>query len=146
MQYLLQNKWENSPTFLTNISPYSERFHGYMYAEDMTFRKNHIFIIKHINMIATTEHTQKTWKLNTDLHNLTVNQRRDALVLLFFLNEYKEQDMAFKQLKSFWIDNIYKLPETSSKEYGSIKTGRYNILSRMKRIHREYMVQLQLQE
>lgn len=111
----------------------------------MTLRKNYIFIIKHIIMIPTV-HKDKTWELNTDLHNLTVNQRRDALVLLYFLNEYKEQDRAFKQLKSIWIDNIYKLPETSSKDYGSIKTGRYNILSRMKRIYKDYMVQLQPQE
>jgi hypothetical protein len=111
--------------------------------ENVTFRKNYIFNIKDISMITTTEHEEKTWRLNTEFHNLTVSQRRDALVLLYFLNEYREQDIAFKQLKSLWIDNIYKLPTTSSKSYGTVKTGRYNILSKMKRIYKDYMVQLQ---
>lgn len=95
-------------------------------------------------MITTIEN--KKWGLNIELNNLTVNQRRDALVLLYFLNEYQEQDMAFKQLKSIWIDSIYKLPETSSESYNTVKNGRYNILSNMKRIYKDYMVQLQPEE
>ena len=97
-------------------------------------------------MITTTEHTKSKWGLNIELHNLTVNQRRDALVLLYFLNQYQEQEMAFKQLKSIWINSIYKLPDTSAATYNSVKNGRYNILSNMKMIYKDYMVQLQPKE
>ena len=41
------------------------------------------------------------WGLNTDLNNLSVNERKDALVLLYFLNEYQEQHKAFKELKDY---------------------------------------------
>ena len=91
-------------------------------------------------------HKVNTWDLNTELNNLTARERRDALVLLYFLNEYKEQDLAFKKLKSNWTDMIYKLPETSSDSYNTIKNGRYNIHSRMKKLYNNYMVQLQPKE
>jgi len=86
------------------------------------------------------------WGLNTDLRLLTVNERKDALVLLFFLNAYEDDIRAFKELKSDWVDNIYRLPDTSSFEYNSVKNGRYNILSRMKRIYKDYTVKLQPEE
>ncbi|WP_242084991.1 hypothetical protein [Aestuariivivens sediminis] len=84
----------------------------------------------------------KKWGLNKDLKNLTVRQRIDALVLLYFLNEYREQNIAFKKLKSHWTNMIYKLPETSDKAYNSVKNGRYNILSRMKKLYNEHVVKL----
>ena len=86
------------------------------------------------------------WGLNTNLNELTLNERKDALVLLFFLNKYVDDTRAFQELKSDWVDNIYRLPATSDFEYNSVKNGRYNILSRMKRIYKDYMVQLQPQE
>lgn len=87
-------------------------------------------------------HKENTWDLNTELHNLTVRERRDALVLLFFLNEYKAQDIAFKKLKSNWTDMIYKLPKTSEESYNGVKNGRYNTLSRMKKLFNDYVVEL----
>jgi hypothetical protein len=77
-------------------------------------------------MIKMNENNK--WGLNINLNNLTVNERKDALVLLFFLNTYENDIMAFKELKSDWVDSIYKLPDTSDFEYNSIKNGRYNIL------------------
>jgi hypothetical protein len=88
------------------------------------------------------EEIDKIWVLNTALENLTVNERKDAIVLLYFLNEYQEQSRAFKQLKSIWINSIYKLPKTSSKDYNTVKNGRYNIHSGMKRIYEEFVVKL----
>lgn len=92
-------------------------------------------------MIKTNKNSK--WGMNTNLNNLTVNEKKDALVLLFFLNIYEDDVRAFKELKSGWMDKIYKLPDTSASEYNSVKNGRYNILSRMKRIHKDYMVELQ---
>ena len=51
------------------------------------------------------------WMLNTELHELTVNERKDAIVLLYFLNTHGDQIEAFKELKSSWVNNIYKLPK-----------------------------------
>lgn len=83
------------------------------------------------------------WVLNTDLDLLPVNDRKDAMVLLFFLNSYNDDTRAFKELKSIWVDSIYKLPKPSSESYNSVKNGRYIILSRMKRIYKNYMVNLE---
>lgn len=88
------------------------------------------------------KHNNKSWGLKTDLNKLPLVERKDALVLLFFLNEHIEQQKAFRKLKEFWINNLYKLPKTSSEKYNSIKNGRYKVLSRMKRIHAKYMVRL----
>jgi len=92
-------------------------------------------------MIKMNENNK--WGLNTSLNNLNVNERKDALVLLFFLNKYEDDTRAFEELKSDWMDNIYKLPDTSAADYNSIKNGRYNILTKMKRIYKDYTVQLQ---
>jgi hypothetical protein len=97
-------------------------------------------------MTNTTEQNDNKWTLNTQLHLLTLNERKNAIVLLYFLNTYEDDITAFKALKSIWIDNVYKLPDTSAATYNSIKNGRYNILSRMKRIHKNYMVELQPNE
>jgi len=81
------------------------------------------------------------WMLNTEFHMLTVNERKDAIVLLYFLNTYGDQIEAFKELKSAWVNNIYELPKTSSAEYNSVKNGRYNILLRMRKLQEKYMVE-----
>lgn len=96
--------------------------------------------------MITTLKQNRTWGINTDLKTLTVNERRDALVLLMFLNAYGEPTKAFDEIKKQWVSNIYELPNTSAPSYGTVKTGRYNILSRMKRIYKDYMVQLQSKE
>ena len=83
------------------------------------------------------------WGLNTELHLLTLNERKDAMVLLYFLNSYEDDITAFKALKSIWVNNIFKLPNTSAANYNSIKNGRYNILTKMKWIHKNYLVELQ---
>lgn len=89
-----------------------------------------------------TENNDK-WGLSTDYDTLSVRERRDALVLLYFLNEYREQDIAFKKLKAYWTNIIYKLPKTSEKGYNGVKNGRYNIHSRMKKLFREHVVEQQ---
>ena len=92
--------------------------------------------------MKNTSKINDKWGLNTDFENLTVRQRRDACVLLYFLNEYIDQDIAFKKLKSNWTNIIYKLPQTSEKRYNSVKNGRYNVLSRMKKLFHEHVVEL----
>lgn len=81
------------------------------------------------------------WELNTQMDNLRVQQRKDAMVLLFFLNTYRDDELAFEMLKKFWINKIYKLPKTSSSDYSSIKTGRYITLKKMKNIYQMYLVE-----
>jgi hypothetical protein len=86
------------------------------------------------------------WELNTQLENLTVQQRKNAMVLLFFLNTYNEDKLAFEMLKKFWINNIYKLPITSAENYGTVKSGRYITLKKMKDIYHNYLVEAQVGE
>jgi len=86
-----------------------------------------------------TENTQ--WGLNTEMNNLNVNERKDALLLLYFLNTYNDDVTAFKAFKDLWIERIYKLPSTSDKSYQSVKKGRYSTLSRMKKIYQMYLVE-----
>jgi hypothetical protein len=92
-------------------------------------------------MIETTTKNNH-WGLNIDIKSLKVNQRKDALLLLCFLNTYGDEMVAFKAFKSLWMDRIYKLPSTNDKSYKSIKTGRFNTLSRMKIIYQKYMVRI----
>ena len=86
---------------------------------------------------------KKKWKLNTEFNLLTLNERKEALVLLYFLNSYGNTIKAFKELKSNWVNNIYKLPKISDRKYNSVKNGRYNILSRMRKLQEKYMVEQQ---
>ena len=88
------------------------------------------------------EEKNKKWKLNIEMDKLPVNQRKDSLVLLYFLNEHQEQLEAFKQLKKIWVDSVYKLPKTSSMTYKTVKNGRYNLIKKMKKLFDDYMVQL----
>lgn len=81
------------------------------------------------------------WCLNTDFKNLTIRQRRDAFIILYFLNEYKDQNLAFEKLKAHWTNIVYKLPKTFEKTYNGVKNGRYNTLSRIKKIFEEYVVE-----
>jgi len=90
------------------------------------------------------KHKNKSWGLNTDLNKLPLVERRDSLVLLYFLNEHIEQQKAFKQLKEYWVNNLYKLPKTSSDKYNSIKNARHKVLSRMRRIYDNHVVKLKL--
>jgi hypothetical protein len=83
------------------------------------------------------------WKLNIPLMSLTVNERRDSLVLLFFLNTYGGQIEGFYQLKKYWINKLYELPKTSSKGYDTIKNGRYTVLKKMKYIYQQYLVEIE---
>ena len=87
-----------------------------------------------------TENTQ--WGLNTEMNNLTLNERKDALLLLYFLNTYNDDITAFKAFKALWIERIYKLPLPADKNYQSVKKGRYSTLSRMKKIYQKYLVQV----
>jgi hypothetical protein len=81
------------------------------------------------------------WELNRPIGKLTIYERKDAMVLLFFLNCYGDDKLAFSKLKQFWIDNIYKLPNPRDQGYSSIKSGRYNTLKKMKRIYQLYLVE-----
>lgn len=92
--------------------------------------------------MKNTKHKNKSWGLNTDLNKLPLVERRDSLVLLYFLNEHIEQQEAFEKLKEFWINNLYKLPKTSADKYNSIKNARHVVLSRMRMIYDKYMVNL----
>ena len=82
----------------------------------------------------------KDWVLNTPLEKLPVHQRKESLILLFFLNLHREEIRAFKELKSKWVDKVYKLPKTSSRTYKTAKNGRYVAYKRMKKIFNKYMV------
>ena len=84
------------------------------------------------------------WELNTQLENLTVQQRKNAMVLIFFLNTYGDDKLAFEMLKRYWINNIYKLPTTNAQNYGTVKSGRYITLKKMKYIYHMYMVKAQV--
>jgi hypothetical protein len=85
-------------------------------------------------------HENRDWRLNIPLEKLSVNQRKESLILLFFLNLHKEEIRAFNELKIKWIDTVYKLPKTSSESYDTIKNGRYVVLKRMKELFNKYMV------
>lgn len=87
-----------------------------------------------------TKPKNNEWKLNIPMEKLPVNQRKDSLILLFFLNLHREEIRAFTELKTKWIDKVYKLPKTSSESYKSTKNGRYMTLKRMREIFNKYMV------
>ena len=91
-------------------------------------------------------HENNRWELNTQLTSLKVQQRKDAMILLFFLNTYSNDKLAFEMLKKFWINKIYKLPMTTSSDYSTIKTGRYITLKKMKNIYQMYLVEAQVAE
>lgn len=90
-------------------------------------------------------HNTNKWMLNTDIDNLSVSQRRDALVLLHYLNSCDDELDAFEQLTKGWVDKIYKLPKTSAKNYNTVKTGRYIIQSRMRKLFDEFVVKAPLE-
>ena len=95
-------------------------------------------------MVMNLLNENNKWELNIPIMSLTVQKRKDAMVLLFFLNTYVNKELAFKKLKKYWIDKIYQLPRPSEKDYSSIKSGRYITLKKMKNIYEMYVVEAQM--
>ena len=73
---------------------------------------------------------------------MTVTERKDAHLLIVFLNTYNDFETALKYIRRDWLSLIYPLPCTSATNYDAIKSGRYKTMERLKRIYSEYIMQV----
>jgi len=81
------------------------------------------------------------WVLTCELSNLSVNQRKEAIVLLDILNTNRNKKDAFHQLKTDWLNVIHPLPPTDNKKmYNTVTSVRYQTLKRLKELCANHMV------
>lgn len=86
---------------------------------------------------------ESLWELNTHSTELTVQERKDAQILIVFLNTYNDFNTAFYHIRKDWLSLIYPLPKRDNlKAYNVIKSGRSETMKRLKRIYKEYLVRV----
>jgi hypothetical protein len=75
---------------------------------------------------------KKKWGLSVEPTTLTLQQRKDAMLLLAFLNIYGSYNNALDMYKEYWLNVVYALPSTKETNYKSITQLRYVALKRIK--------------
>ena len=86
---------------------------------------------------------ESLWELNTHSNKLTVQERKDAHLLIVFLNTYNDFNKASFYIRRDWLSLIYPLPKRDNiKAYNVIKSGRCETMKRLKRIYKEYLVRV----
>lgn len=87
--------------------------------------------------------SESLWTLKVQSTELTVQERKDAHLLIVFLNTYYDFNTAFLHLRKDWLSLIYPLPNRDNlKNYNVIKSGRSETMKRLKRIYKEYLVRV----
>ncbi|MEN3324235.1 hypothetical protein VP395_10890 [Mariniflexile soesokkakense] len=85
-----------------------------------------------------------TYGLNTDYQKLTLQERKDAFLLLLFLNTYNDTKQAFRTIKNVWLNTIQPLEgNVGSKEYSVITSSRSQTLKRLKTIYNDYVIKVE---
>tara|TARA_R110002167_G_scaffold366420_1_gene596487 strand:+ start:3546 stop:3827 length:282 start_codon:yes stop_codon:yes gene_type:complete len=83
------------------------------------------------------------WGLNTHTDSLTVVERKDAYLLIVYLNTYNDFKIALDHIRKDWLGYIYPLPKTHNiKQYNVAKSCRCTTIKRLKRIYKDYIVRI----
>jgi hypothetical protein len=79
------------------------------------------------------------WDLGVLASQLTLQERKDCILLLAFLNVCDNYDCAITQFKKVWLDIVYALPSTNADNYNSVKCSRHLALKRIKTVFKKYI-------
>ncbi len=79
------------------------------------------------------------WDLKVPASQLTLQERKDCILLLAFLNIFGDYDTAIEQFRKVWLNVVYALPPTKSENYNSIKCGRHLAVKRIKTVFKKYI-------
>lgn len=80
------------------------------------------------------------WGLNTTPNNLELQERKDVILFLIFLDIFGTYETAIAKFKEVWLNNVYELPPTTAENYNSVKCVRSLALKRVKLVFKNYIV------
>ena len=83
---------------------------------------------------------KKKWGINKDPKELKIQERKDALILLSFLNIYGTYETAMIMYKEYWLNVVYELPCTNDITYNSVKQSRALAMRRVKQVFKDYII------
>jgi predicted DNA-binding protein (MmcQ/YjbR family) len=83
---------------------------------------------------------KKKWGINTPATELKLQERKDALILLSFLNIYDTYENAMIMYKEYWLNVVYALPPTNDVTYKSVKQSRALAMRRVKQVFNNYII------
>jgi predicted DNA-binding protein (MmcQ/YjbR family) len=83
---------------------------------------------------------KKKWGINTPATELKLQERKDALILLSFLNIYDTYENAMIMYKEYWLNVVYSLPSTKDATYKSVKQSRALAMRRVKQVFNNYII------
>ncbi len=83
---------------------------------------------------------KRKWWINTPTSELKLQERKDVLIFLAFLNIYGTYAKAIEMYKEFWLNVVYALPQTSDVKYNSVKQSRALAMRRIKKVFNKYII------
>lgn len=83
----------------------------------------------------------KKWVVSVPLNTLALQERKDTVLFLTYLNVCGDYDCALDQFKQTWLNTVYELPQTSAENYQSVKTLRGLVVKRIKTVYQNYIKQ-----
>lgn len=85
----------------------------------------------------------KLWQLNDHSDQMSLQERKDGHLLIVFLNTYNDIETALKYIRRDWLSLVYPLPSTKDiKPYNVVKSSRSHTMKRLKRIYKDYLIQV----
>lgn len=81
----------------------------------------------------------KKWGLCIEPTKLTLQERKDAMLFLAFLNIYDDYNNALKMYKDYWLDTVHVLPSTNSAKYNGVKQTRCLAMRRIRKVYCDYI-------
>lgn len=82
----------------------------------------------------------KKWGLKVEPKELRLQERKDVMIFLSFLNVCEDYECALQNFKEMWLNNVYELPATNDENYNSVKCSRHLALKRVKEVYSKYII------
>ncbi|QZK90685.1 hypothetical protein K5V07_09350 [Flavobacterium sp. CHNK8] len=83
---------------------------------------------------------KKKWGINKNPNELKLQERKDAIILLSFLNIYQTYETAIIMYREYWLNVVYELPSTKDESYNSVKQSRALAMRRIKQVFNDYII------
>lgn len=79
------------------------------------------------------------WGLSVEPTTLTLQERKDAMLFLAFLNIFDDYNNALIKYKDYWLDTVHQLPSTNCEKYNGIKQTRCLAMRRIRKVYTNYI-------
>lgn len=84
---------------------------------------------------------KQRWVLNVPQEKLTLQERKDAMIMLGMLNVCGEYSIAITKVKELWVNSILPLLPTNDQGYNARKVARHLAMKRLKNAYYFHITQ-----